>query len=340
MYQITMNVSSNYCIYIENGLLEKIDDYLKTVYRETNVYIITDERVGKIYLERVIKLLKSFNVHTVIIKGYEESKVLATYENICTQLIDLGISRNEMLIALGGGVIGDLVGFVAATLYRGLPFIQIPTSLLAQVDSSIGGKTGIDFMGHKNILGAFYQPKMVLIDPLLLSTLPVEHLKNGYGEMIKHAMIGSPKLFDLLINNDQITEEIIYENLLVKKKHVIADEFDKNERMKLNYGHTLGHIIEMKHELLHGEAVLSGILSILDFTKKLGFTDDILKQKVLSLYQKHDLSYLKIDYRELIDDIHFDKKNLAGVINFVFVKEIGSAFIYKIREEELYGYFN
>ena len=161
------------------------------------------------------------NVKSVVIKGYEESKVLETYADVCSQLIDLGISRNEMLIALGGGVIGDLVGFVAATLYRGVPFIQIPTSLLAQVDSSIGGKTGIDFKGRKNILGAFNQPKMVLIDPLVLMTLPEEQLKNGYGEMIKHALIGSKKLFNLLEDSTDVTEEIIYENLLVKKLYVI-----------------------------------------------------------------------------------------------------------------------
>ena len=221
MYQIKMDTSSQYDIYIENGILDKINEYLGMVYHEKNVYIITDERVASFYLDRVCTLLIDYNVKSVVIKGYEESKVLETYADVCSQLIDLGISRNEMLIALGGGVIGDLVGFVAATLYRGVPFIQIPTSLLAQVDSSIGGKTGIDFKGRKNILGAFNQPKMVLIDPLVLMTLPEEQLKNGYGEMIKHALIGSKKLFNLLEDSTDVTEEIIYENLSININNYI-----------------------------------------------------------------------------------------------------------------------
>lgn len=340
MYQIKMDTSSQYDIYIENGILDKINEYLGMVYHEKNVYIITDERVASFYLDRVCTLLIDYNVKNVVIKGYEESKVLETYADVCSQLIDLGISRNEMLIALGGGVIGDLVGFVAATLYRGVPFIQIPTSLLAQVDSSIGGKTGIDFKGRKNILGAFNQPKMVLIDPLVLMTLPEEQLKNGYGEMIKHALIGSKKLFNLLEDSTDVTEEIIYENLLVKKQHVVLDEFDKGERMKLNYGHTLGHIIEMKYNLLHGEAVLSGILSILDFTKRLGYDVCQLKDKVINLYQKYSLNYVNVSYNELVNEIHYDKKNIAGTINFILVTEIGKAQIYPIKEDDLGGYFN
>lgn len=340
MYQITMDLSSPYKIYIENGIIDKIDEYLKEIYHYKNIYIITDERVAKHYLEHIEKKLVSFNVHSIVIKGNEESKSLAVYEEVCSQLIDLGISRNEMLIALGGGVIGDLVGFISATLYRGVPFIQVPTTLLAQVDSSIGGKTGINFKEHKNILGSFNQPKMVLIDPLVLKTLPIEHLKNGYGEMIKHALIGSPKLFSLLEENSSITEEIIYENLLVKKRHVIADEFDKGERMKLNFGHTFGHIIELKHHLLHGEAVLSGMLAAFDFSNKVGFDTTELKEKVLKLYKKYDLRYEMVSIKGLANEIRFDKKNLAGTINFIFVAELGKSFIYQIKEDELRGYFN
>ena len=155
MYTIDMMLSKGYQIIIKNNLLDDIDSEIKKVYQNKNVYIITDERVGAIYLQKVEEALSSFSVQTITIKGYEESKSIETYAYLCQRLIELGATRGELLIALGGGVIGDLVGFVASTLYRGMPFVQIPTSLLAQVDSSIGGKTGIDFLGHKNIIGYF-----------------------------------------------------------------------------------------------------------------------------------------------------------------------------------------
>lgn len=340
MYKLEMNVSQPYNIYIEEGLLDKLEHYLKSIYQQKNIYIITDERVGSLYLKKLINSLKEYQVFSVVIRGYEESKSIETYSDICEKLISLGITRGDLLIALGGGVIGDITGFVAGTLYRGIKYIQIPTSLLAQVDSSIGGKTGIDFMGHKNILGVFNQPQMVLIDPSVLKTLPLEHLKNGYGEMIKHALIGSPKLFDLLASSKTITEEIIYENLLVKKHHVMMDEFDKGERMKLNFGHTFGHIIELENNLLHGEAVLSGILCSLDFAERLGFDIVNIKEKTLQLYQKYDLKYLYVDYRTLKEKLRFDKKNFSGTINFILVNEIGKSFIYPVKESDFDGYFN
>lgn len=340
MYKLTMNLSNKYDIVIENGILDKAQEYIEQIYSQKNVYIVTDERVAEIYLERLTANLSKFNVKSVIIKGYEESKSLAGYEEVVNKLLALGICRNELLIALGGGVIGDLVGFVAATLFRGIGFIQIPTTLLAQVDSSIGGKTGIDFQNHKNILGCFKQPSLVLIDPNVLKTLPVCELKSGYGEMIKHALIGSLKLWDLLINGDEITEEVIYENLLVKQRCVEADEYDNFERMKLNFGHTFGHVIELKDNLLHGEAVLSGMLCSLDFGSHLKLTSEDIKQDILKLYQRYNLKYVVYNYRELASEIHYDKKNLAGVVNFVLLRKIGDAIIYPVKEENLHESFN
>jgi 3-dehydroquinate synthase len=336
MYTIDMMLSKGYQIIIKNNLLNDIDSEIKKVYQNKNVYIITDERVGAIYLQKVEEALSSFSVQSITIKGYEESKSIETYAYLCQRLIELGATRGELLIALGGGVIGDLVGFVASTLYRGMPFVQIPTSLLAQVDSSIGGKTGIDFLGHKNIIGAFNQPILVLIDPTVLSTLPLRELKNGFGEVIKHALISSKDLFDLInLTKLDVSEEIIYRNLLIKKEHVLKDEFDKNERMKLNFGHTFGHIIELKYNRLHGEAVLDGILCAIDYAIDLNILDKKVKDEVVSLYKNLELDYKEYDYHEFLPDFKYDKKNIAKTINLILIDEIGHCLIYPVGESEL-----
>lgn len=336
MYIIDMPLSNEYQIIIENGLINKIGKEIQKIYKNKNVYIITDKRVASYYLDIVCDALSGFNVKSIVIEGYEESKSLECYSYLCKQLITLGAVRGELLVALGGGVIGDLVGFVASTLYRGMPFVQIPTSLLAQVDSSIGGKTGIDFMGHKNILGAFNQPKLVLIDPEVLKTLPVRELKNGYAEMIKHALIASNELFELLLNSKlNVTEEIIYYNLMIKRSFVLNDEFDKGERMKLNFGHTFGHIIELEENLLHGEAVIDGMLCAIDYAIDLNILDKNVKTKVLNLYTELGLEYKGRSYRDYLDKTKYDKKNIAKTINFILIDKIGNALIHPVKEGDL-----
>ena len=336
MYTIDMPLSKSYQIIIKDNLLREIGTEINKIYKNKNIYIITDERVANFYLEDVKNALSSFSVQVVVIKGYEESKSLETYKEVCEKLIDLGAVRGELLVALGGGVIGDLVGFIASTLYRGMPFVQIPTSLLSQVDSSIGGKTGIDFYGRKNILGAFNQPELVLIDPQVLKTLPSEELKNGFGEMVKHALIGSKELFDLLKENKLVvTEKVIYHNLMIKRSFALADEFDNGERMKLNFGHTFGHIIEMKHNKLHGQAVIDGILCILNYGIDHKLVDEKLKKEVINLYETIGLDFTQYDYNEFIKDIKFDKKNIAKKINLILVDEVGHCLIHSVKEEEL-----
>ena len=333
MYTIDMPLSNSYEIKICNDLCSYVQDEIKKVYKNKSIYIITDCRVGSIYLSSLKMALNEFDVKEIVIEGYEKSKSLDTYAFVCSSLINLGAKRNELLIALGGGVIGDLVGFVAATLYRGMPFVQIPTSLLAQVDSSIGGKTGIDFEGHKNIIGSFNQPKLVLIDPSMLKTLPLRELKNGYAEMIKHALISSPKLFNLLKENKlKVTEEIIFENLMIKRSFVLEDEFDNGERMKLNFGHTFGHIIELKNEVLHGEAVVDGMLCAIDLAVDKGLLDKCIKNQLIELYQELELDFHLYDYKEFLSDVKYDKKNIAKTINFILIDKIGSAIIYPLEE--------
>ena len=325
-----------YKIIVENGLLDNVSKYISDVYKGNKIFIVTDDVVEKLYLNKVINSLNNnYTVDYVVIPHGEESKTLSYYVYVCEQLLKKDIRRNNLLIALGGGVIGDLTGFVASSLYRGIPYVGIPTSLLSQMDSSIGGKTAIDFYNRKNILGAFKQPLRVLIDPLTLNTLDEREFNNGMGELIKHGAIGNKKLLDLLLDKPKIDEDIIIESLSVKKKVVELDEFDTGERMSLNFGHTFGHIIELKYGYKHGEAVAIGMLMALKMGIDLGVTPaecyPIIK-KILELYNLPTVEY---DYKEYLKETFYDKKNIGGTINFIFLSELGKYMIYKVTEEEI-----
>ena len=337
MRQLKISLKDNsYDIFIENGIISKANEYIKEVYKNKKVYIITDSNVEKLYLNQVIEVLKNdFIVDYVVIPAGEESKCLNVYASVIDSLLEKNIRRNELLIALGGGVIGDLVGFISATLYRGLPYVSIPTSLLSQMDSSIGGKTGIDFYDRKNIIGCFKQPSLVLIDPLTHKTLEKREFNNGMGELIKHAIIGNDHLFNLLLNQSIIDENIIYESLSVKKRVVELDPFDQGERMLLNFGHTFGHAIELKMNLKHGEAVAVGMLMAIKFGVDLGLTDSDIYSKVKQVLDLYDLPSYEVEYKEYLKEALYDKKNLAGIVNFILVDKIGHAFIHKIKEDEL-----
>ena len=337
MRQLKISLKDNsYDIFIENGIISKANEYIKEVYKNKKVYIITDSNVEKLYLNQVIEVLKNdFIVDYVVIPAGEESKCLNVYASVIDSLLEKNIRRNELLIALGGGVIGDLVGFISATLYRGLPYVSIPTSLLSQMDSSIGGKTGIDFYDRKNIIGCFKQPSLVLIDPLTHKTLDKREFNNGMGELIKHAIIGNDHLFNLLLNQSIIDENIIYESLSVKKRVVELDPFDQGERMLLNFGHTFGHAIELKMNLKHGEAVAVGMLMAIKFGVDLGLTDSDIYSKVKQVLDLYDLPSYEVEYKEYLKEALYDKKNLAGIVNFILVDKIGHAFIHKVKEDEL-----
>ena len=203
------------------------------------------------------------------------------------------------------------------------------------MDSSIGGKTGIDFYNKKNIIGAFKQPKMVLIDPLTLNTLDKREFNNGMGELIKHGAIGNINLLNMLKNKPRIDENVIAESLSVKKKVVEADEFDLGDRMKLNFGHTFGHAIELKYHYKHGEAVAIGMLMAIRLGIKLGITDESCLKEIENILALYDLPLDYYDYKDYLDDILYDKKNIAGVINFIFLNHLGDCEIYKIDEKKL-----
>lgn len=334
MKRLNMHVEEPYEIVIANNLFHYVNEEIKKVYHHKKIYILTDERVASFYLTKLISSLSDFQCECLVIKGYEKSKSLKTYEFCAKKLLELGLVRNELLLAFGGGVIGDLGGFLAATIYRGIPYIQIPTTLLSQVDSSIGGKTAIDFLGRKNILGAFYQPKLVLVDPLLLETLPKREYQNGLGEVIKTAMIGSFDLVEKLFK-ESIHVDTIEACLQIKKQVVEEDPFDYGKRMILNFGHTFGHVLELRNQdLLHGEAVMQGMLMAIDFGIEESITNPICKQHLLNLLSKFELNINYPYYKEYLAYMKEDKKNLAGKFHFVFLKEIGEPVIqtYQITE--------
>ncbi len=337
MRQLDINLkNTSYKIIIENGLLNHLSDYIKGVYNNKKIFILTDDIVKNLYLDKVINsLANDYDVDYVVIPNGEDSKNISTYAYVCEKLINIGIKRNHLLLALGGGVIGDLCGFVAATLYRGIPYIGIPTTLLSQVDSSIGGKTGIDFAGRKNILGAFKQPSMVLIDPETLNTLDEREFNNGMGELIKHGAIGNKKLLELLYSNPKIDENIIYESLIVKKSVVEIDEFDLKERMTLNFGHTFGHAIELKYGYKHGEAVAIGMLMAIKMGIDLNITNKECYNVIYDILNKYNLPTVEYDYKGYLNEILYDKKNIAGVINFIFITNLGECIIHKLTEKEI-----
>ena len=337
MKELSVNLThTSYKIVIEEDLLSHIQDYIKTVYTNKKIFIITDDNVEKLYLKKVIKALSNdYEVDYVIVPHGETSKSLSQFARICEELLKREIRRNHLLLALGGGVIGDLTGFVAASLYRGIPYIGVPTSLLSQMDSSIGGKTGIDFFGRKNILGAFKQPSMVLIDPKTLQTLPPEEFTSGMGELVKHGAIGNKKLLDLLQGCPMINEEIIYESLTVKKKVVEIDEFDTKERMTLNFGHTFGHAIELKYNYKHGVAVGIGMRMALKMGIDLGITKPECYHVIDDILNKYAFPQVDYDYKEYLPLVVYDKKNLAGTINFIFLTDLGESIIYPITEEDI-----
>lgn len=326
---------NSYNIFIQNDIIKEANRYIKEVYNNKKIYIITDTNVGPLYAEGLKKSLFDYETQIVTVQAGEKSKSFDTYVSVLEKLIDLDIRRNELLIALGGGVVGDLCGFVASTIYRGIPFVQIPTSLLSQMDSSIGGKTGIDFYNKKNIVGAFKQPKLVLIDPKTLDTLPEVEYKSGMGELIKHSLIGNTNLFEELKKCPKIDENIIAQSLMVKKKLVEIDQFDQNERMYLNFGHTFGHIIEMELNLKHGHAVALGMLMALQFGIDLHVTKPNLLAELKAILDIYGIDYQMLDYHTYLKKTIYDKKNLAGKIKFILLEDIGKVIVKEFDEGEI-----
>ncbi|MDD5952148.1 MAG: 3-dehydroquinate synthase [Oscillospiraceae bacterium] len=321
----------SYDIIIEHGMLRRIGDYTNL---NRKVLVISDDGVPQQYVDTVLSQCPQG--YSVVVKQGEGAKSFPVYESLCKKLLELGFSRTDLIIALGGGVIGDLSGFVAATYLRGIEFIGIPTTTLSQIDSSIGGKVAINLESVKNIVGSFYHPSVVLIDPDTLKTLPKRHFANGLVEAVKAGLIYDASILDLFEQNDpeNVIDQIIYRSLLVKKDVVEKDEKEQNLRKILNFGHTLGHGIETVyglHDLLHGECVAIGMMPMLE--------DEALRQRVQRIYEKLGLkSEIDYDPDAVYQVMTRDKKVQGNTITIVKVKEAGHARLEKIDTEDLHQY--
>ena len=352
MKELKVNIPGrDYSIFIESGSIDNIGENIKKIYKGNKIALVTDENVHRLYGEELEKNLEEagFNTSTVIVKPGEKSKSIETLKNVYDELLEDGITRSDLIIAFGGGVVGDLAGFAASTLLRGIPFIQIPTSLLAQIDSSVGGKVAVNLEKGKNLVGSFYQPIGVFIDPNFLRTLDERYFHDGMGEVIKYGCIRDRILFDKLANypNEEDflkdIEEIIYTCLDIKREIVERDEMDSGERMLLNFGHTLGHGVEKHYnyeKYSHGEAVAIGMYNITKKSEELGLTEDGSSEKIKVLLEKYKLPYEMpdVNLEDIAKVIAVDKKSQGDNINIVLLEKIGKSFTKKIKQIDIKDY--
>lgn len=328
-----------YPIYIERGLLDQACEKIKEVYSGKKIMIISDDQVFSYYGERLKQVLSpEFQCTEVVIPHGEKSKSFDTLPSVYSALLKEKISRTDLIIALGGGVVGDLAGFVAATYLRGIKFIQIPTSILAQVDSSVGGKVAVDLPQGKNLVGAFYQPKMVLIDPDVLDTLPERYVTDGLGEVVKYGCIKDARLFEQLESygsyealKEHMTE-VIATCVDIKRRVVEEDEFDTGERLLLNFGHTLAHTIEQYYKYereSHGEAVAIGMYQITKMAEEKNLTKAGEAERIRKVLEAYQLPIESgICMEELLEAMKLDKKTLNNKLKIVLLREIGDSYAY------------
>ena len=333
-----------YVALIGSGLIEQIGERAHKLLRGKTCAIISDSNVGPLFAKRAKRSLTSagLNPTLITIPAGEKSKTLKQAGAICEQMIAAGMDRQSFVIGVGGGVIGDLSGFVAAIYHRGIPHVQIPTTLLAMVDSSIGGKTGVNTDDGKNLLGVIHQPSLVIDDVAVLKTLPLREFNQGFAEIIKHAIIADAKMFDALkvaraaglrrASGTHALQSLIKRNIRIKSRIIGEDEYDRSgKRAVLNFGHTVGHAIERAgnyRKFLHGEALSLGIVAACAVSiKRAGLTPG-QRDAVIDLLQRFDLpTRLPKNFprEKIFKALKFDKKFERGKIRFVLTPRIGAA---------------
>ena len=351
MERIQIFASVDYEVVIGNELLDRAGEYIaealkmQSGFDTTTAVIVSDDNVFPLYGERLKKSLKEKGFKTIefVFPHGEKSKSLATYGELLEFMCESGVKRSDMIVALGGGVVGDLSGFAAASYQRGITFIQIPTTLLAAVDSSVGGKTAVDLKSGKNQVGAFYQPRLVLCDIDTLKTLPKEEYGCGCGEIIKYAVLESEEFFDELLEKpvSEQYELVIATCVNIKKHYVENDEFDTGLRMKLNLGHTFGHAVETcsGYTILHGQAVAMGMAAITKAASEMGLCSKETSVRVLELLERYELpQHISFGLQEMYKAMLVDKKNNGNATNLIVPVAIGNCRIMKIPTEKLKGW--
>lgn len=328
----------SYPIYIENGILPQAGNFISRIFNGKRIMIISDDNVFPLYGNVLVKALSDYECHSIVLPHGEPTKSFQTLPEIYCALLESKISRSDLIIALGGGVIGDLAGFAASSYLRGVKLVQIPTSLLAQVDSSVGGKVAVDLPQGKNLVGAFYHPKLVLIDPDTLDTLPTRYVTDGMGEVIKYGCIKDNALFDTLKQCGSFAglkprlTEVISRCVDIKRIVVEKDPLDTGERMLLNFGHTLAHTIEQYYHYQresHGEAVAIGMYQITKTAEVLGLTHAGCATVLKDVLESYGLpTECGLPVSVLTDAVSLDKKNLNGYLNVVLMHDIGDSYVY------------
>jgi 3-dehydroquinate synthase len=336
--QVELDNARNYPIYIGSGLLAQADLLTRHIHSK-QVAIVSNETIAPLYLAALQQVLAEYQLESVILPDGEQFKTLTYLERIFDALLAKKFSRNATLIALGGGVIGDMGGFAAACYQRGIAFIQIPTTLLAQVDSSVGGKTGVNHPLGKNMIGAFYQPQCVIADANVLDTLDDRQLSAGLAEVIKYGLIRDPEFLQwleinmpqLLARDKQALAYAIERSCANKAEVVGEDEFESGVRATLNLGHTFGHAIETGSgygHYLHGEAVAIGTCFAADLSRRLGWLNDADVQRVQNIFKAANLPITppaEMTTEQYVDLMAVDKKNVDGKIRVILLEAIGKA---------------
>ena len=347
MKTIHVSASRSYDILIERGILTRAGEEIKKVCGAGEALIVSEDTVWPLYGETVLQSMENagFDVTSFTFPHGEHSKNLSVYAEILNALAARHISRKGLIVALGGGVTGDMAGFAAATHLRGIRFVQIPTTLLSQVDSSVGGKTAVDLPQGKNLCGAFWQPRLVLIDPELLSTLPPRFFADGMAEAIKYGCIDDAPLFDRLERETagDFLEEMIFSCVDSKRRIVEEDERESGRRMLLNFGHTLGHAIEKYGRFegySHGEAVGVGMLLACAAGERNGLTQPGTCGRIRSLLEKYRLPVAcDAPLSTLLQLAANDKKRMGDSIHFILLRKIGDSFTLPLSLNQLPSFF-
>lgn len=343
MKTIKVTASRNYSVLVGSGLLQELGAHAKSLTKAEKLAIISDSNVWPLYGSIAVASLENAGFRHIVpyvFPAGEESKNGETYLSILNFLAENKLTRSDCIIALGGGVVGDMTGFVAATYLRGIDYIQIPTTVLAAVDSSVGGKTAIDLPAGKNLAGAFYQPKLVLCDIDTLDTLPEDIFRDGCAEIIKYGVLYDPQLFSHLQDNilDFDREAVIARCIALKRDVVAADEFDRGERQKLNLGHTIGHSVEANSHftISHGKAVAIGMAVVSRAAAKLGLCTVETAVVIEAILSDFSLPTATADTAQAIyDGALSDKKRFGGKVNLIVPTEIGSCIIHTVTTQEL-----
>ncbi|WP_193603768.1 3-dehydroquinate synthase [Niallia nealsonii] len=339
--------SKKYDVFIGKDATRHLPEFLHNHFQNcSKLFILTDETVAKLHLASLTELLADFSYETYVVPSGEKAKTFDVYYDCLTFALTQNFDRKSIVLALGGGAVGDLAGFVAATFMRGIPFIQIPTTILAH-DSAVGGKVAINHPEGKNMIGAFYQPEAVFYNTSAIATLPDKEIKSGFAEVIKHALINDENFYSTLLKLDDLSKvteqelaDFLQKGIEIKAKIVGEDEKETGIRAYLNFGHTLGHAIEAEMgygNMTHGEAVAIGMIFALTLSKKKYGLDfsvaDFSKWLEKLNYQIQIPNHLDLD--RLINRMKQDKKSVNGDIHFVLLQKIGQPQVVKIAEEEI-----